>query len=88
MNVLDSFCIMEFNSRLRGCFKLIVMGEFSRDTLIKIVSLNIFNMKTICELTGIPYQTYRFAKSKNFECMSDERIEKLLKTIYSIVKFY
>lgn len=75
-------------TRLRGCFQLMHMGEFSRETLIKIVSLNIFNMKTICEFTGIPYQTYRDAKARDFECMSDERVEKLLKTIYSIVKFY
>lgn len=74
--------------RLRACFQCMLMGEFSRNTLIKIISTDIFNMKTICELSGIPYQTYRNSKSVNFTDMSDERIEKLLKTIYSIVKFY
>lgn len=74
--------------RLRGCFQCMSNGEFSRSTLIRIISLDIFNMKTICELSGIPYQTYRTAKTRDFECMSDDRVQKLLKTIYSIVKFY
>lgn len=62
--------------------------DFSRENLIHIISLNIFNMSTICKLTGINYQTYRDSKAVDFSNMSDERVSALLKTIYTIVKYY
>lgn len=59
----------------------------SRSDLISIIDTKIFNMKTICELSGIPYQTFRDSKVKDFETMSDDRIDQLLKTIYLIGKY-
>lgn len=65
------------------------VGSMSnRDRLVEICNLDIFNMKTVCKLADVNYQTFRNSKAVKFANASDDWINKLLNTIYMIAKHY
>lgn len=59
-----------------------------RQRLVAIVEAEIFNMKTVCNLSGLKYQTYCNARRVNFENASDKWIAALLETIDNIMTYY
>ena len=59
-----------------------------RDRLKAIVDAEIFNMKTICSLAGVKYQTYRNSRSVDFENASDKWVALLLDAIDNILSYY
>lgn len=59
-----------------------------RERLKAIVDAEIFNMKSICNLSGIKYQTYCNSRRVNFENASDKWVALLLDTIDNILSYY
>lgn len=85
MELAEMYIYLE---RWREFMSKLDQGIINREQLTKICDLKIFNMKTICELSDVPYQTFRDARARNFSYMSDDRVSRILKTIYTIVKYY
>lgn len=59
-----------------------------RERLKAIVDADIFNMKSICNLAGVKYQTYRNSRLVDFENASDKWVALLLDTIDNILSYY
>lgn len=59
-----------------------------RERLRAIVDARIFNMKTICELSGIKYQTFKNSNAVDFDNASDKWVTLLLDTIDNILSYY
>lgn len=71
--------------------KLVLMKGSSmsnRERLLSIVNSEIFNMKTVCLLSGLKYQTYCNSRRVNFENASDKWVNSLLNTIDNILEYY